>query len=450
VFDKEDVTVLQILGNQICVAIENARLFQETKHRYDAMIALHETSLDMIAELDTPRLLQALLRRGSQLLDAQAGSFYLYDAEKKSIRNIANYNTEHALTGVAVRPGQGAIGQVVLTGKPLIIDDYEKWEGRAEIFSGGSLRRIISVPLKWQGRVIGGLNVSNQFEKRPFDQSDLWLLSLFADLASLAIKNAELHTQVMDSSQMLELKVSQRTEELTEARDEIALKAEQLRSLLDKTIEIQEKERARIARDMHDGVIQMISAARFELQAAEVLTSSEMVTTAKEKFETTYKILEEMEREIRRDIYDLHPPILDAVGVAPALQKYLRNFQELSGINCKMQVNGVPYRLPRATEIAIFRIAQEALQNVAVHSNAEAVSITMDYEPTMLGISVQDNGLGFDYEEWINGHRGNHLGLGGMQERIENIGGRIKVSSEIGQGTQVLLQLPIVQDEDTP
>jgi signal transduction histidine kinase len=449
-FDKEDVTALQILGNQICVAIENARLFQETKHRYDAMIALHETSLDVIAQLDTPRLLQALLRRGSQLLDAQAGSFYLYDAEEKSIHNIANYNTERDWTGVAVRLGEGAIGQVVLTGEPLIINDYENWKGRAEVFSGDSLRRIISVPLNWQGQVIGGLNISNQLEKRPFDQNDLWILSQFADLASLAIKNAELHTQVKEFSQGLELKVKERTEELSRARDEIEVKAEQLRSLLAKTIKIQEEERARIALDMHDGVIQMISAARYELQAAEVLTGSEMPTTAKEKFKTTYQILEEMEKEIRRDIYDLHPPILDVVGLAPALQKYIRSFQEISGITCEMQVKGMPYRLPLATEIAIFRIAEEALQNVAAHSNAKAVSVTMDYEPTLLGVSVQDNGLGFDYKEWIKGRNDNHLGLVGMQERIENLGGRIEVSSETGQGTRVLFQLPVVPDEDYP
>jgi GAF domain-containing protein len=447
-FDKEDVTVLQILGNQIGVAIQNVKLFQQTKQRYNAMIALHETSLDVIAQLDTPKLLEALLRRGAQLLEAQAGSLFLYDAEEKSIRNIARYNTERDRTGVTVRLGEGAIGQVVLTGKPLIINDYENWEGKTAVFSGDSQRRVISVPLNWQGQVIGGLNILNQLEKRPFDRNDLWLLSQFADLASLAIKNAELHTQVKEFSQELERRVANRTEELSRARDEIATKAEQLSSLLVQTIDIQEEERARIARDMHDGVIQLISAARFELQATQVLAGPTLTAAAEEKLETTFQVLQEMEKEIRRAIYDLHPPILDAIGLAPALQKRARNFEGLSGIVCGVQVKGMPYRLPQATEIAVFRMVEEALQNVAAHANGKTASIILDYAPNTFCVSVQDDGQGFDYNSWMAGHSGNHLGLLGMQERIKNLGGKMGVTSERGHGTQVMFQLPVVQDED--
>ncbi|HEX9076915.1 MAG TPA: GAF domain-containing sensor histidine kinase, partial [Anaerolineae bacterium] len=446
-FDKEDVTVMQILGNQVGIAIRNAQLFQETRHRYEAMIALHEISLDMIAQLDTTQLLQALLRRGAQLLGAQAGSLFLYDPEREMIYNAANYNTWQDWTGVILRLGEGVVGRVIQSGKPLIENDYGNWSGRAEVFSGSPQTRVVSAPLKWQNRIIGGINVINDVHGRSFQENDLWLLTHFADLASIAVKNAELHTQVKEFSQDLEWKVEQRTEELSRARDDIILKAEQLRSLLAKTIDIQEQERARIARDMHDGVVQLISAARFELQAAKTYSRPAFAPTAEEKLETTHQILEEMEKEIRRTIYNLHPPILDAVGLAPALRKYASSFQELSGIACEMEVEGMPYRLTAATEIAVFRVVQEALQNVAAHANAERAHVSVNYEPEMLAIRIHDDGTGFDYDRWMQGHYSNHLGLFGMRERITSLGGTMDVHSGNGNGTELVFELPVVQDE---
>lgn len=446
-FDKEDVTVLQILGNQVGIAIRNAQLFQETQHRYEAMIALHETSLDMIAQLDTHKLLDALLRRGTQLLGAQAGAFFLYDEMRELIYNVASYNTWEDLAGVTLQLGEGLVGRVIQTGQPMIENDYDSWSGRAQVFAGTRQTRVVSVPLKWQNRIIGGINIVNDSKGRPFDDNDIWLLAMFADLASIGIKNAELHTEIKEFSQELELKVEERTEELSRAKDEIMLKAEQLRSLLAKTIDIQEQERARIARDMHDGVVQLISAARFELQAAKTFAGSALTSTVEEKLDTTHQVLEEMEKEIRRAIYNLHPPILDVVGFAPALQKYLASFQELSGIACEMQITGAPYRLPQATEIALFRMVQQTLQNIAAHADAETASVTVNYGPELLYVSVQDDGVGFDYKQWVADRQSNHLGLLGMRERIENLGGMMDVRSDVGCGTQVLFQFPVVQDE---
>ncbi len=449
-FDKEDVTVLQILGNQIGIAIQNAKLFQQTRRRYDAMIALHETSLDVIAQLNTTEVLDALLRRGAQLLDAQAGSLFLYDAKESLIYDAANYNTWRDWSGVKLHLGEGLIGRVIQTGKPVIENDYENWPGKSGAFDGTPQTRVVGVPLKWQDEIIGGIDLLNDQHARPFDRNDVWLLSHFADLAIIAIKNAELHTQVKEFSQELERKISDRTDELSRARDEIVTKAEQLSSLLARTIDMQEAERARIARDMHDGVIQLISAARFELQATQIIAGPALPATAEEKLKTTFQILQEMEKEIRRVIYDLHPPILDAVGLAPAIQKHTKIFGALAGIDCGVQVNGIPYRLPQAVEIAVFRMVEEALQNIVAHAHANRASIVLDYAPNLFCVCVHDNGLGFDYNGWMEEHDGNHLGLLGMQERIQSLGGKMEVSSESGHGTRVMFQLPVVQGEDMP
>jgi two-component system sensor histidine kinase DegS len=272
-------------------------------------------------------------------------------------------------------------------------------------------------------------------------------LSQFADLAAIAVANAELHAQITEFNQELERKVAVRSHELREARDEIAEQAEQLRSMLAKSLDVQEEERARIARDMHDGVIQLVNAARYELHAGKVLGGSAVPGAVQAKIDTAYQVLEEAEKEMRRVIYDLHPPVLDATGLAPALQKYARRFASLSGIACDMEVRGTPYRLPGVTEIAVFRMVEEALQNVAAHASAGNASVRLDYGPDLFCFWVQDDGIGFDYAAWMAERRLNHLGLLGMQERIQNLGGKMLVRSDIGRGTRVAFELPIVQEE---
>lgn len=446
-FDNEDVTVLRILGNQVGIAIENARLFQETRYRYDAMAALHETSLDIISQLDRAELLKALLRRGVHLLEAKGASLSLYEANQGMVRVIASYNIPGGLpAGTTLQLREGVAGRVIATDRPLVVNDMRNWPGRPKFYDDSVYTRVIGAPLKWRDQTIGGIIVANGSDARPFNDDDLWLLSLFADLATIAIKNAELHTQVREFSQVLEQQVEERTRELSKAEAELAAKAEQLRSLLAKTIRIQEQERARIARDMHDGVVQLITAVRYELQAAKVAVGSGSAAAAHEKLHAAREMLTEMEKEIRRAIYDLHPPILDAVGLIPALKKYVDDFQGRSEITCHVQVTGIPCQLPPPIEVAVFRMVEEALHNAAAHGEAAIASVILGFLPAMLCVTVQDDGRGFDCQLWTDSRDGKHLGLVGMQERVQSLGGKMEVWSQIGCGTRIRFWLPIQRD----
>ncbi len=427
--------------------IERSRLYEETRQRYEAMVALHQTSLDIIARLDAPQLLQALLRRGAQLLRAKAGMLYLYDPDTQVIRTAASYNTVRDWSGVTLHLGEGVIGQVIQTGRPMIVNDYFNWPGHAAVFQQGTENHIVGVPLKWENQIIGGIDILNDPDGRMFDDNDIWLLSQFADLASIAVKNAELHTRVKQFSQELEQKVGERTHELSQAKDEIATKADQLRSLWDKTIRLQEEERARIARDIHDGVIQLIAGARLELKATRVVTGDALPTQAGEKMDALRGILDEMERELRHAIYNLQPPVLDAIGLTPALQKYVVGFQELSGIGCQIQCTGTPRRLMPATEIAIFRIVEESLHNVMSHSNASQCSVTLDFSTTQLCVTVQDDGQGLPSGRSKQNGNGQGLGLLGMRERIKGLNGKMQVSSAPGQGTRLTFWVPLTNGE---
>jgi signal transduction histidine kinase len=213
--------------------------------------------------------------------------------------------------------------------------------------------------------------------------------------------------------------------------------AAQLRLLLSKSLHIQDEERARIARDMHDGVLQLITAARYELKAAKLAVESGSPLTAEERFCDARQVLDEMEREIRQTIYDLHPSILDGRGLVPALRRYARGFRTVSGLRCEVRVKGTPLHLPSAMELGIYRMVEEALQNAAVHGLAQAASVTLDFRPTSLCVTVQDDGKGFDCEQVMAAQNADHLGLISIRERSESLGGKMDVRSQTGQGTTV-------------
>jgi len=235
--------------------------------------------------------------------------------------------------------------------------------------------------------------------------------------------------------------LKRRTEELTRAREEIARKAAQLQDLLARMTRIQEEERGRIAHDMHDGLIQLIAGALFESQSAKERLNSDP-QSAMEKLTVVQRLLSQMEGEVRRTIHNLHPPYLDQAGLIQAVQKCTDSFQEMWGIPCKVQIKGDPKRLPPHAEVAIYRIIQEALVNIGTHSGAQRAHVILDYDQEAFKAMVQDDGRGFDWQKAL-ANPGKHLGLIGMKERAESLGGRLEIRSAPGQGTTLLVEVPL-------
>jgi len=220
-------------------------------------------------------------------------------------------------------------------------------------------------------------------------------------------------------------------------QEELALKAQQLQRLLTETISIQEDERARIARDMHDGVTQLVIGALYETQAARELLR-ETDHPALVKLERAQDLLHQVEGETRQVIGDLHPPILDSMGLVPALKRYVASFQDIFRLPCALVVEGQPFRLSNVTELAIYRIVQEALHNVESHAHARTVNITLGFQAAELRVVVEDDGQGFNPGE-VLAAPSDHYGLPSMLERAQSIGTRLEVDSAPGQGTRIIL-----------
>jgi GAF domain-containing protein len=205
-FDETDLLAMETMADQITTAIENARLFRETKRRFEETMALYQTSLDITAQLEMPELLKSIVERAVTLLRAKAGGIYMYNPERGHLRWTVSYSYTEKYVGVTLKPGEGMAGKVFQTGEPLIVDDYRTWEGRAPVYEADQpFTAVLEVPLKWQDRIIGVLSINADAQQRTFNQDDLWLATLFANQAAMAIENARIYEEERKRASQLKL-----------------------------------------------------------------------------------------------------------------------------------------------------------------------------------------------------------------------------------------------------
>ena len=165
----------------------------ELHKRIDELSALYQTTLDIISVQDLPDLLNTIVMRAVDLLKGIGGGLYLCDSEQKQARCVVSYNTPVDYTGTVLAYGEGAAGTVAATGKPLIIDNYHTWGGRAETFEKDNpFSAVISAPMLWHGQVTGVIHVLHDARLHKFTEEDLRLLTAFANQAAVAVENARL------------------------------------------------------------------------------------------------------------------------------------------------------------------------------------------------------------------------------------------------------------------
>jgi len=206
---------------------DRKRAEEALRRRAEELAALQATVLDITGSHDLPILLQTIVERAARLVGAPAGGMYLCDPEKQQARCVVSYNTPHDYVGTALKYGEGAAGIVAKTGIPLVVDDYRTWQGRAGVFEEERpFRAVLTVPMIWQGRMTGVIDVLDDTASRRFTQADQELLTLFANHAAIAVESTRLLDQekrhakeLTRYSTNLEQLVAERTGKLRESED---------------------------------------------------------------------------------------------------------------------------------------------------------------------------------------------------------------------------------------
>lgn len=208
-----------------------------------------------------------------------------------------------------------------------------------------------------------------------------------------------------------------------------------------KIIKAQEEERKRVAREIHDGPAQTMANIVFRAEVVERVMDSDM-NRARLELQSLKIQVRECLQEVRKIIFDLRPMALDDLGLVPALRRFVDIVKERTKFSAEILVNGPEKRLSSALEVSIFRICQEALQNIEKHAQASFARIRMDYQNEWLYIIIEDNGIGFSEKDVLE-QKTDSFGLYSMRERVELIGGTMTIKSEAGVGTKIIIQAPM-------
>ncbi|HTC64438.1 MAG TPA: sensor histidine kinase [Candidatus Saccharimonadales bacterium] len=266
-------------------------------------------------------------------------------------------------------------------------------------------------------------------------------LFLLAAILIIVIGETNLRKQarLRNAAGQLEEKIRDRTAELDHANDS-------LRQLTGRLLNLQDEERRRIARELHDNAGQALSALAMNLGAVAEDLGRLMKTV--NIVADSASMVRQMSDDIRTMSYLLHPPLLDEMGLAPALKWYVEGFAERSKIAVDLRCSSDIGRLPREVETAIFRIVQECLVNIHRHSGSPTAAIQVDSVDDFVRLEVRDNGAGIPPELRRQMETGGMLGVGlrGMRERASQLGGSLEISAdETRRGTCITVQLPATE-----
>ena len=400
-FDAEDEAALLVLATHAGVAIENARLYEETRRRGQWLEAVREISSAILAGAEGDRVLQIVVHRARELVDAATATIVAPAgsglSDPLTIR-VADGAHAAELVGLPI-PIEGSVsGDVLRSGRPTVLADASRNSRTYQpMIALGNMGPMVLVPLVLRGRPFGALTVANPIDGAAFDEEAVRLVETFADQASVALEYGRAQAELNRLS------------------------------LLD--------ERERIGRELHDGVIQSLFSVGMGLQAAAVRSRDPEVET---RLEAAVSEIDRAIRDLRNYIFGLRPGILADRQLEQALEDLAREFGAKSGVTTVTDINGTiaAELAPRAADLV--QLTREALSNVGKHAQATTcrVSLRRDGEEGVL--EIDDDGQGFDPGAPPSG-----LGLKNLKDRAAAIGGRVAIESKVGEGTTVKIAIPL-------
>ena len=391
-------------------------LGRDVGRRAAELVALDRIAEVLASSLDLSATLPRLLPEIRCLFDAEAAGVMLLDAVQEALTIVAT-DGEALLPLRGLRlPLEGTLtGQVVQTRQAIQVDDAAndpRIPASSRALTGGRIRSMLLVPLVCKEQVLGLLGLVNR-SAGPFLPHHLRTLSLIANTAAFAIDNARLFEEAQKSRARLE----------------------QVSHWL---VEAQEAERRAIARELHDEIGQALTGLKLILAPG----PAGLATLQVDRRAEAQALLTDLLGRVRDLSLDLRPAVLDDLGLLAAILWHTERFSRLTGVQVRVQHTGLQgQRFPTAMEIAVFRVVQEALTNVARHAAVQEATVRLWADADVLGANVEDQGLGFDAEAMLSAHRS--TGLSAMQERARLLGGRSSVESRPGSGARITVEFPL-------
>jgi nitrate/nitrite-specific signal transduction histidine kinase len=402
-FTDQDVQLLTSISQQIGVAIENARLFEAEERRAEQFQVISEVGRRMTSLLAVDELLREIARLIRETLGYYLVGIALIEADELIFKAGAGGIWENPrFQPPRLKVGrEGITGWVAQSGEPLLVPDVGQEPRYFSLPEASEIRSELAVSLKTKEAVIGVLHVQSD-HLNAFDESDLAVLQSLAHQAAIAIENAQLYEQARELAVV--------------------------------------EERSRLARDLHDAVTQTLFSASL---IAEVLPRiwEHSPDEGRHRLEELRELTRGALAEMRTLLLELRPSTLVEAELGDLLRQLAESITGRARVPVTVEMEG-ECSLPPEVKVALYRIAQEALNNVAKHAGASQATVRLRCQPEGVELHIRDDGCGFDPESISP----ESLGLGIMHERAETIGATLTVESEIGRGTEIMVVWMDVQE----
>ena len=394
---QEGVELASGVANSVALAVENARLYGETRQRLAESQGVQRVTTSLLRKSNLPEVLEIICNEALNLTDATGSAVLLLEPD--GWLRITSAVGE-ILSGLdRLQVDASLAGRVVRSEEPTIFNDVNG-TGLDYLHELG-INNLLAAPLRVESTIIGVLDVINKVGG--FTREDLRIISLFADQAAIVIDQTQLHQQVEQMAVM--------------------------------------EERQRLARELHDSVTQALYSVNLYAEAARRAYSSGKKGVTLENLKKLREMTREALLEMRLLVFELHPSVLEKEGLVAALQARLAAVETRSGLKTELCVDGEK-RLPLSLEEELYRIAQEGLNNAVKHAQARSVRIDLKYTGKNVTLVLVDDGIGFDLEV---ARSSGGMGLRGIEERVQKIGGNLSVERNTGAGVKLIVSAPIRQ-----
>jgi two-component system, NarL family, sensor histidine kinase DevS len=397
-FSEEDEESLVILATQAGVAIANATLYAQTRQRERWLDALRDITGSILAGSDAGSLLASIAEHARDLADADSATIITTSARPGQLVVAAAVGAyADQVRGQSVPAAKSLSGDVMESGRPLVTEAAAAHRDAYQpILQLGRVGPAIFVPLRVSGRATGTLMVANLVGGRRFDRGTVGLVETFADQASVAIQYVRAQTDLRRLGLM--------------------------------------DERERIAKELHDGIIQSLFAVGMNLQSAALMSGSPETSA---RVDRAVEELDRVIRDLRNYIFGLRPGILADRQLNQALEALGEEVSSTSQIPIAVEVDGALSATLSSRSHEIVQLTREALSNITRHSQAKHAAVRLSRRGGNAILAIEDDGTGFDARGSSSGN-----GLRNMRERVVAIGGTLRISSSNGKGTKLRFTFP--------
>jgi signal transduction histidine kinase len=369
--------------------------------------------------MDITAIIETALSYCMELMSAPVGAIYLSDptSHELKLRMLLGDLPEEILDSLRIRDLSSTPMRRVYDCRCAIsLDDIstasELSNEIAAELRKNQLRSWACAPLLANGEVIGTLTLTRK-TLTPFMKSDLTLLESIGSVIGIRLTNAKLV-------------------------EDLSYRDAELQRALRRSVELQEEERKRLARELHDEVGQALTSILIRLRTLQDETELETVV---DRVDGLRYLTAQTIEELRRISMDLRPAALDSLGIVPALKWYAEQSASSSGIDIQFSGPEKLERLPSETEVVLYRVAQEGINNAVRHAEAQSIQITLSRSRRSVWLDVRDDGKGYNPGEMDRG-----FGLVGIRERVELLHGKCGVESSPGWGTRLWIEIPLQAD----